>query len=156
MTARIQKRYDALNRTLDLETPVPGFTLLDDAVPVVMIHEHCEGPCLSFAGTITATAVTSQSLVSVPVAGAYQVVLYWNAHLAAAAQEAAQFGVYGAGSVARTALLWYFDFGFPADDRGSLLIPKLHFEEGDSIQFDKLTATLAGDFVTFGCLVQPI
>ena len=157
MPARIKKRFESLVRSLNLETNTPEFVLEDAAVPVVLIHEHCEGECLMAASTISGIQA-AQTIVSIPIptAGAYQVLMYWDSYTGASSQEAAAFylsspvGVY-------VGPLYYFNFGYAANaERGSLLIPKIHINEGQVIRGEFLTALIAGNQLTMGLLVQPI
>jgi len=156
VTSRIQKRYDSLHRTLDLETSVPGFVLIETATPVVLLHEHCEGDCVAASATLSG-AVGPAQIASTQVlrAGAYQVLLYYDGN--AAAQEALAFYLSSSLTGQNLATLWYANFGVGGvGGRDAVVIPKLHVNDGQEIRAYLVTAMGVGDQITAGVTVQPI
>jgi hypothetical protein len=166
--ALIKKRYEALARSLDLETSNPQFYLEDSAVPVVLIHEHCEGDCFGYsnvaAGNTWPTTIVS-SLNSLAVqpgnvlfkAQAYQMLLYASWDMGVAATEDLSFKLYASGGIT-LATLWAIKFGFGPMSQGalSLLIPKIHVPEGSYLLGTADSAGLAADSLRMGFLLQPI
>jgi len=163
MSGKIQNRYNALVRELDISEYAPDYRLVDDVVPVVMLHEHCEGDCITNAATVAASSPTN--IIASPVlrAGAYQVVLYMSWEKAVATAEACSFRIMSNATTLALdgnslALLWYTDFGVSANDPKSrtLVIPKVHFPELSQLVCRLETSLIVNDYLTMGFVLQPI
>ena len=166
MTSRIRNRYPSLIRELDLETPPPMFVLGDVALPVVVLHEHCEGVMISATGTV-AGAVGPVNILTMFAdgldgvlpfaAGAYSFTLFADWNIVVSAQEALSFRVRDSVGGLSQHLLWYFNIGRPAGGgRNSLVIPKVHVPEGSYVTARLETTLAAADDVTMGLVIQRV
>ena len=157
MAGKIQNRYSALVRELDITDYTPQYRMTDDVVPVVVLHEHCEGSCRGSAGTIGASGPTAGVASVIPErSGAHQILMFWDSYVAVGAAESAAFYLIDSANGTPVSGLWYFDFGYGGMERGNLLIPKIHIPENTSVRGDLLSTLAATNFLTMGLLLQPV
>ena len=159
MPGKIRKAFSSLARSLRLQPAQMDLELQDDVVPVVLIHEHCEGDSVAASATMAGpnaggTLIAAQA----PEEGAYQVILTVQWLIAIAAAEPVQFRIRDRTTSADGTLLWFTYIGQTGALTGErqMLIPKLHIPGNSNIEFDVLTAILVGDEVTASVLLQPI
>jgi len=157
VAGKIQNRYSALVRELDISDYAPNYRITDDVVPVVVLHEHCEGECLassSSGGSLSANDILAT--ITPPHAGAYQITLYADWIIAIAQNEAMAWWIRQ--GTQNVTLLRYLVYGATGNQAGhmAMTIPKLHIPEGCIIVGQQMTATAAGDYTTMGLLVQPV
>jgi len=157
MASVIKKRFESLVRALGLETSSPEMVFQDEAYPVVLIHEHCEGDLLTAQSQLAGAGGPVQiAYVLAPRAGAYQLTMYWDSYVAAAADEAASFRIQtDVGGVSQKTI-WYFYFGRQTVERGIHTIAKIHLDEGMLISAQLETALIATNYLTMGIALQPI
>jgi len=158
MAGKIQNRYEALARELDVSDYRPAYRMTDDVVPVIILHEHCEGSILGDSAT-AAGAVGPLQVAGAAFsrAGAYQVVLYWDSYKAVASQEAAYFRVQDSSTGLSLGTLWYFNFGYVSGvERGTMVIPKIHVPERSECVGYLATTLVAADQITMGFFLQPV
>ena len=154
---KILKNYQSLYRELTLESPFPNLDFQSEVVPVVILHEHCDGE-FEIASASLGGVQAPQNLFTIPfpVSGAFQIAMYCNWLIAIAAQEAFRFTIDLGATHWKT--IWYLDVGYAGATAGreQWVIPKLHIPEGAVLRGELLTTTAAGDFLTMGAVIQPI
>jgi len=158
MAGRIQNRYSSLVRELDITDYAPDYRLGDNVTPVIILHEHCgEGTLSSSAATALGAVGPLLDIVVMPLnPGAYQLALYFSSYVAASADEACAFYMYDVRNGIVTRPLWYSDFGRQVAQNEQLVIPKLHFGEGEGVIARLMTTMIATNVLTMGITAQPI
>jgi len=161
MSGKIQNRYSALVRELDITEYAPNYRITDDVVPVVILHEHCEGDAQSTAASQDgAGGPTTGAITLTPNRpGAHQITIYADWSIAVAAREAMRFRIDERTTGATILLLRYLNYGNANGmlaGHFELTFPKIHLPENCQISCDLLTAVAAGDNVTIGMLIQPV
>lgn len=159
MGPRIKKSYQSLYRSLDLEGNFPSLEFESNAVPVVIIHEHCEGDAQgASASQDNAGGPLTIASVTPPRTGAYQIMIYGDWNVAIAAREAMSWRVQDPNSGTTLILLRYLNFGNTGMTTGHFceVIPKIHLEEGVVVNARLDSAIAINDNVTMGLLVVPI
>ena len=161
--AKTRKRYPSLLKELEADGTIGQLDILETVQPVVILHEHCEGSYQTINGGFAGiTAAPNEAFsITLPRGGAFQVIAQVYASVAVVLVGTTEVVTFRSRSTtladAGVAFL-RFDWGSAGIQSiaQTVVIPKIHFDEGTDLIMQLGTALIANDFV-FGLLtVQPV
>ena len=162
MPSEIQKRYASLLRGLELKQNAGPFTLVDEALPVVVLHEVFDNPYLVQHGYHPGVVAVNSILLSVAPsvegfrAGPYYVKISFGWELAVAQFRIIDFRLGRAGATAE--VLHRISYGAAGHTSGHHVVdfPKINIRDGDVLYVVNTSAQLAADVLQESVFVQQL
>jgi hypothetical protein len=157
-------RYSSLSRELDLQGSPGPFFLEEAVIPVVLIHEHCEGERQG-TGAFNVGAIAAGDWgvpFVIPKAGAYQVSGGISAAVAVGLVGSTQNVMLtdrpvgsAPGTLGRTLMSFSWGVTQMTSIQDTFVIPKVHFDEGREMVWVS-TALAVNDLLDVFALCQPV
>jgi len=166
VAGKIQNRYSDIVRELDITDYTPNYRITDDVVPVVILHEHCEGERVGIGGTSIGVLAAGDigSVLVLPRPGAYQLTIYVQSRISVAVPAGKLLFLVdrvqgsAAGSLGRTLFAGLHGPANMQSIDAQLTYPKLHFDEGREVAWVIPAGSnlIAADALNVFAIFQPV